>query len=399
MQLAEGLPPTVFYYLLSHCIVIDCQERFSKILAPWFTNDYFCNVFVNHSNPMKAIFAKRLKSARLSASLSQDALVERIGGIVSKNAISKYERGLMMPDSKVLIALSKALAVKTDYFFREYSVSIGNVEFRKKSRLRVKLQNSIREQVADKVSRYLEIEQFLNIESEFSNPIKNIAVNSLSDIEIAVNQLLNTWNIGINAIPSVIDLLEDNEIKVVELQTDGDFEGFSGWADKKYPVIAINANYCAERKRFTALHELGHLLLSIDHRISDKEKEKMCHRFAGAMLIPEVTFRRELGPYRSYIPIPELINIKESYGISIQAIMARARDLKVIGDSTYTQFCIRISSNRKEEGLGHYTGKEKSTRFKQLVYRAASEEIISMSKAANLADQKLSDFRVEFESI
>jgi len=66
---------------------------------------------------MKEIFSKRLKSARSMAALSQDKLVEKMGNIVSKNAISKYERGQMMADSNVLLALSKALNVKLDYFF------------------------------------------------------------------------------------------------------------------------------------------------------------------------------------------------------------------------------------------------------------------------------------------
>jgi len=87
---------------------------------------------------MKEIFSKRLKSARLLAGLSQDKLVEAIDQQVSKNAIAKYERAEMMPNSKVLIALSKALDVKTDYFFRPFTVEIDQVEFRKKSKLELK---------------------------------------------------------------------------------------------------------------------------------------------------------------------------------------------------------------------------------------------------------------------
>ena len=73
---------------------------------------------------------------------------------------------------------------------------------------------------------------------------------------------------------------------------------------------------------FTALHELGHLLLDIDNEVfSQKEIEKFCHRFAGAMLLPKETLFNELGEKRSSISINELIFIKESYGISIQAII------------------------------------------------------------------------------
>ncbi len=348
---------------------------------------------------MKEVFAKRLKSARALNGLSQDQLVLRLNGLVSKNAISKYEKGAMMADSKVLVALAKALEVKTDYFFRPFSVEIANIEFRKKHKLRQRELKSIKERVSDCIERYLEVEQFLNIQSEFKNPIANHLIKNGEDVEEAVNALLKKWQWGINALPNVIELLEDKEIKVVELEASMEFDGFSGWADGKYPLVVINKNYPVERKRLTALHELGHLLLKFDASLGQRDIEKLCFRFAGAMLMPRETFKMELGAERSRIAVVELISIKETYGISLQAIMARAKDLGVITKHIYINFCKQIAHNRKEEGLGEYCGRERSERFTQLLYRAASEEIISMSKAANLANQKLAAFRKEFLAV
>ena len=348
---------------------------------------------------MKDIFAKRLKSARILIGLSQDELVKRIEGLVSKNSIAKYERGEMMADGKVLIALAKALNVKPDYFFRPFTVEIENIEFRKKSKLTIKKVNAIKQKVTDIVERYLEVEQFLSIESGFSNPIANLDIQTKQDVEKAVNKLLKAWKIGFNALPNVIELLEDKEIKVIEIDAPDEFDGFSGWADGKYPLIVINQHYTVERKRLTALHELGHLLLNFHKDISYKVKERMCFQFAGAMLIPEETFRMEIGNNRSHISIPELIAVKENYGISIQAIMQRAKDLGIVSDFAYLNFRKWISRNRAEEGLGQYIGKEQSGRFLQLIYRAASEEVISMSKAANLANLKLAAFRKEFVAL
>ena len=192
---------------------------------------------------MKDTFAKRLKSARTLAGLSQDGLVKRIGGIVSKNAISKYEKGQMMADGKILITLAKALNVKPDYFFRRFTVEIKNIEFRKKSKLSVKKLNAIKQKATDLVERYLEIEQFLNIKSDFHNPITNLPINTKEDVENAVSRLLNKWKLGINALPNVIDLLEDKEIKVIEIDAPDEFDGFSGWANGRYPIIVINDLY------------------------------------------------------------------------------------------------------------------------------------------------------------
>ena len=351
---------------------------------------------------MKDIIANRIKSARSLAGFSLRELSDKMVGIVSHNAIKKYEMGLMMPDSKVLLALANALNVKTDYFFRPYEVSIESIEFRKKSKLLVKEANSIKEKVTDSISNYIELEQFLNITAIFINPLKNIQISNGEDVEFAVSTLLYDWKMGFNALPNVVELLEDKEIKVIEIDDNDNFDGLSGWANNNIPVIVINKNFPVDRKRLTALHELAHLLLVFNENVEHKVREKLCHRFAGAMLMPKDTFIKELGSSRRDISIPELIAIKETYGISMQAVMARAKDLGVITEDRFLRFRFWLNKDgnrRKEIGFGEYIGREHSTRFKQLLYRATSEELISMSKAANLANQKLASFRDEFVQI
>ena len=114
------------------------------------------------------------------------------------------------------------------------------------------------------MERYIEVEQFLNIASAFANPVKRIVIASIKEIDKAALQVRTEWKFGLNAFPNVIDLLEDNEIKVIEVDAPDEFDGFSGWADGKIPIIVINKNYNVERKRLTALHELGHLILNLN---------------------------------------------------------------------------------------------------------------------------------------
>src|SRR5690606_33620979 len=125
-----------------------------------------------------------------------------------------------------------------------------------------------------------------------------------------------------------------------------------------YPVIVVNIHYTIERKRLTALHELAHLLLNFNTGLSHREIERLCYRFAAAMLLPEQTMRLVLGNYRSHLSVPELIAIKETYGISIQAIMQRAKDLGIVSDFAFLNFRKWINKNRAEEGLGNYIGVE-----------------------------------------
>ncbi len=60
---------------------------------------------------MSATFGQRLKAARVMAGFSMEGLVEKLDKRLSKSAISKYENGLMMPDSENLILLAEALNV------------------------------------------------------------------------------------------------------------------------------------------------------------------------------------------------------------------------------------------------------------------------------------------------
>ncbi|MEE1271569.1 MAG: helix-turn-helix transcriptional regulator [Bacteroidales bacterium] len=66
---------------------------------------------------MQNLFSIRLKQARIMQELSMKALCERTNNALTKQSISKYETGKMMPDSKSLIILSNALGVSLDYFF------------------------------------------------------------------------------------------------------------------------------------------------------------------------------------------------------------------------------------------------------------------------------------------
>lgn len=77
------------------------------------------------------MIGRRLKLSRVSAGLSLRELSDKIGNLVSAQAIGKYERNEMMPGSKVLIALAQALGVSVNYLVSEGLIDLDGVEFRK----------------------------------------------------------------------------------------------------------------------------------------------------------------------------------------------------------------------------------------------------------------------------
>ncbi len=343
-------------------------------------------------------FAERLKSARVMAGLSLQDLADKLENRVSKQSLHKYEKGDFMPDSEMIGHLCDALNVRPDYFFRKEEVQLEEIEFRKYNKFSAKGKSSLIEKTRDLLARYLELEDILNIPTNFSIKFPHEPIRSNKQVEDFVTELRKQLKLGFDPIFNLIELLEDNHIKVMEIESEDGFDGLSAWANnKQVPVIVLNSKKLKslDRKRFTALHELGHLVLNLEG-LTDKEKEKYCHYFAAAMLLPEETLYKEVGKKRHKVLIPELGAIKKQYGISIQAIAYRMKDLEIISESYFKQFMFFISQMgyKTEEPIEFdYKGQEEAYRFNQLLLRALAEEHISMSKAASLNNMKLAEFR------
>jgi len=349
---------------------------------------------------MKKIFAHRLKTARLMSGLSQVDLANQLA--VSKQAIHKYEKGLMLPDSRILILMSHILNQKPDYFTRPISVSLKKVEFRKKSVLKGSKLTIVKARIADQIERYLELEELLGISMKFANPIRGFTIENGDRIEEASLKVLKRWNLGFNPLPNVVEMLENQGVKVVEVDAAETFDGLSTYIQKNVPVIVLNRNFNAVRKRFTALHELGHLLMNLPENLPHKQKEMYCNRFAGAMLLPEHIFIKEVGKKRYNISINELVKIKEYHGISVAALVYRAKELEVINETSAKRFWkLRNSSDkrRKEIDWGNFKGSESSGRFEQLLFKALAEELVSWSKAAALANMDVQVLREQFQVV
>jgi Zn-dependent peptidase ImmA (M78 family)/DNA-binding XRE family transcriptional regulator len=343
------------------------------------------------------IFSERFKSARNLSGLSLQDLAEKLHNKVSRQALHKYEKGEVIPDSDMIALLSDALEVRPEFFFREVKVELGEIEFRKLTKLSAKEITKVKEQTKDYLSRYIELEDIIGIQSDFKNPITVARIDTFEEVEAAAIKVRKDWKLGSDPIFNALELLEDNHIKVVEISAGDAFDGMQTWVNGTIPVIAINKNRDKkdDRVRFTVMHELGHLLLPIKH-LPENKKEVLCHQFAGAMLFPKEAVIMELGKSRQRLLIQELGALKQQYGISIQAIVMRLKDLKIVSDRYCSQFFFYLKQmNWRVDEPYDYSGFEKSNRFEQLLFRALAEEQISMSKAASLKNLKVSEFRAQ----
>ena len=342
---------------------------------------------------MRDTFARRLVNARKIRCMSQRELCAELKGKVSPTAIEKYEKAQMMPSSDVLILLSRALGFKMDYFYRPFTVAIDTArfEFRKLSSLSAKKVESIKCLVVAEIEKYLEIEGILGIGNRFKLDYSNVQVETEDDAKAMALRLRKDLNIGMDGIASAIELLESNGVKIIEVEAD---KKFSGTCNKvsEIPVIVINKGMSAEGKRMTIFHELGHLLL---HFADGVDEEKLCTVFSNEVLIPSDKFVEIIGAARHDISLVELHMIQREYGISVDALMAKAVMLNVITQRRYQAYFKKKNAipQFKDAVEKSLVSDEHTTRFERLVYRALASEMISTSKAAALLGCSVNDVR------
>ena len=336
------------------------------------------------------MIGQRLKLARTAAGLSLRALAERIEGRVTAQAINKYERNEAMPGSGLLIVLAGALGVSVDHLTGDPNLVLEEVEFRKKKLTGAREEAQVKAQVLHLLERYLTVEDLLGLPSvewdcprEAPYPI----VADVAEAEYAARGFRTHWKLGLEPIPNLVDLLEGRGIKVLAI----DLKAIDGMTARvrrgnrdAVPVIVVNRAAWGERQRFTLAHELGHMALSVS---ADVDVEKAAHRFAGALLMPAEVLWAEVGKRRSAIGWSELFDLKRYFGVSVQALAVRCRDLGIFGRALYQRLFrdfARFGWRSPPYEEPFTVPRETPARFERLCFRALSEGAVSESKAAEL---------------
>ncbi len=352
---------------------------------------------------MENIFALKLKGLREKYNFSLQQLADQVG--VAKQSIHKFERGMVNPSSETVLKLSEVFSVPYSFFYENpeaFNFNFSNIKFRDGHKVfdREDLEMEIKQEVLSHISKFMELESLMDIERDFQNPLSGFEIVDEKDIEKAAKLLRKKWKIGNDPIADVVETLEAKGIFVVEIKRMEDFVGLSGTLKEDIPLIVLNENCrVVERKRFTALHELGHIVLEFAQDFTEEKVEFFCNYFAGAVLLVDEALYTELGKNRTLISLAELRRIKEVYGISIQAIIVRARTTGFINYITYQEWSNSYEEWRKTENrandFGHFNCSEKATRFNNLLIQGVTEKRVSWSKAAELTGTKIDILKKE----
>jgi Zn-dependent peptidase ImmA (M78 family)/DNA-binding XRE family transcriptional regulator len=341
------------------------------------------------------MIGQRLHRARKAAGLSLRDLGAQVG--LTHASIKKYEDEQATPTSTTLLKLARALNVRTEYFFRPETVALDRIEYRKRSTLPKKRLEAIEHEVIDQIERRIELENLFP-----SPPVVSFApvhglpaqITDLAQVEESAEKVRKAWDLGYDPIPDLIDVLETHGIRVFMIDANADlkFDGLAATVNQM-PIIVVGSNWPGDRQRFTLAHELGHLMLT-SRLAEDIDEEMACNRFAGAFLIPRKSVVQELGSHRNYIEPKELALLKEEFGLSMQGILYRARDLGIVSSAWRDEQAklFRIKGWHITEP-GKPFPPDKAHIFEQLVFHALGEDYIGESKAAELLKMPLLAFQ------
>lgn len=337
------------------------------------------------------MLGQRIKQFRLAKSYSLDELVAATGGIVSKVALSKYEREIIKPSMKVLTAIARALEVKAINLATPPIVKVEFIAYRKGSGLSKKDQSNVESLVSTKLEDRVKIQELLYASSKPNLPVKNYKIHSIEDVESVSLDLRAKWKLGLDPIGNITELLENNFVHVMFIDNENSFDGISALAytnntQLKAAAVVSKNNIPGERQRLNLAHELGHIVLDISQNL---DEEKVAFRFGGAFLAPKETVLKVVGSRREHFQPRELFILKKIFGISIQALLYRLKDLNIISQVSFSNWYRIINKNNWKRNEPMPMKIEVSHWFEKNVLHAFSEGLISSDEAARLLGDEI----------
>ncbi|MGH8557309.1 MAG: ImmA/IrrE family metallo-endopeptidase [Methylococcales bacterium] len=179
-----------------------------------------------------------------------------------------------------------------------------------------------------------------------------------------------------------------------------DISGFC-LMDEHLPVVYLNNGTTKTRQIFSLLHELAHLLFSMNglskfdtdyiEELHGKEKEieRFCNAIAAEVLIPEKDFVAQAGKFPANVEKAteaQFSDLASRYGVSRETVLRRFLDQGRVGKAYYASKSKFWAAQKKQTGGGNWylnQGAYISERFAREVVSRHYRHQISLERAAD----------------
>ena len=287
-----------------------------------------------------AFSGERLRLARFRSRLTVRELASRVE--VSHAAISQYETGRSRPTGGVIARLAMATGVSAAFFvpFGRRSISPGGLDGAHFRSLRATTKQS-------RAAAWAWSESVLDLAYALERHVRlpeqrvpSLGVDrdvDVSELEDVARQVRAEWRLPDGPVGNLVRHLEARGVIVARLGVadrgvdDRGIDAFSHSLGPRHVVVLGTEKSDTARSRFNAAHELGHLVCHPDADPGSRQ-EQQAHAFAAEFLMPRAHMlhrlprRFDLGAYG---------RLKQEWGVSIAALLYRARTLGVISESAH----------------------------------------------------------------
>lgn len=286
----------------------------------------------------------RLRIARQAALLKKKDLAERVG--VSAAAVSQYEKGQTRPSPKVVAALALALGVPVGFFVGDRDLGEAPATTAHFRSLRSTTQQERDRAFAHalltwELTRALERRVRLP-DVDLSDHLSVRIDDPIQAVEDAAREARRFFQLGTGPIPNVIRLLESKGLVCTRLpaRTRRVFAFSCAFPGRPVVVLSSERTHRAAG-RFDAAHELGHLLMHHDEEPGSHAVERQAHAFASEFLAPASEVKDLLPRTANW---QRLLELKQVWGVSIQALLFRAKGLGIMPEHTYRRAMSEINT-------------------------------------------------------
>ena len=281
----------------------------------------------------------RLRQARDAVGISAVALAEILG--VSKQAVSRWEKGLDAPRANLFERICQILGQPAYFFLRSTvaNFSHGATFYRslhsatKTARQRAETKKLWAREIAYEVEQYVEFPRVNFPDFGIENPIDLTP----SQIDEYAYQLRDSWGMGKSlAVSHLVRIVELNGGLVIRDYLDAHtLDALSEWLmPENRPIIVLGTDKdCGARSRLDLAHELAHLTIHRSVRSEQLKKsslfktiEGQAFRFAGAFLLPEKAFLSDVYS----LSLDTLRALKSKWRVSIAAMISRLSELGLL---------------------------------------------------------------------
>ncbi|TDB81211.1 ImmA/IrrE family metallo-endopeptidase [Actinomadura sp. KC216] len=294
---------------------------------------------------------ERLTLARRLRGLRKNQVAQAVG--TTPKAIGRYEAGVQTPEEPMVRRLAIALGVPVEFFQGGRSrASLDGAHFRS-----LRSTSQIERDQALAYGR-IATDVVGALEDLVDFPEVDLPEYTVSPDEIAGNGPVEAARVARKAlvgepgpVPHMVRLLEGHGVIVLVLPDAAErVDAFSVGVHPRPMVFFNPAKGDYWRNRFDAAHELGHLVMHADAEPGEKIVEDQAHRFAAEFLMPEDDIGGELPASPDWDRLAEL---KAMWGVSIAALLYRARTLRIMKEAAYRNAMTVLSSRgwrRQEPG-------------------------------------------------